>query len=53
MTATAGLILCGLNRVSCVITDTGVSDGAVQMLEQAGVKVVIVEPESPPVAGEE
>jgi len=49
----AGLILCGLNRVSCVITDTGVADGTVQMLEQAGVKAVIVEPESPPVAGEE
>jgi len=41
----AGLILCGLNRVSCVITDTGASDAAVQMLEQAGVTVIAVEPE--------
>ncbi|SDM54477.1 transcriptional regulator, DeoR family [Janthinobacterium sp. OK676] len=42
----AGLILCGLNRVSCVITDTGASDAAVQMLEQSGVKVVAVAPEA-------
>jgi DeoR family ulaG and ulaABCDEF operon transcriptional repressor len=45
----AGLILCGLNRVSCVITDTGASDASVQMLEHAGVKVVCVEPEAMPV----
>lgn len=44
----AGLILCGLNRVSCVITDTGASDAAVQMLEQAGVRVVTVAPETQP-----
>lgn len=44
----AGLILCGLNRVACLITDTGVSDGAVQMLEHAGVKVVVVSPEAAP-----
>lgn len=44
----AGLILCGLNRVSCVITDTGVSDAAVQMLEQAGVQVITVTPEPVP-----
>ena len=42
----AGLILCGLNRVSCVITDTGASDAAVQMLEQAGVRVITVAPEA-------
>lgn len=41
----AGLILCGLDRVSCVITDTGVSDKAVQLLEQCGIKVVTVEPD--------
>ncbi|MEG1054756.1 MAG: DeoR/GlpR family DNA-binding transcription regulator, partial [Janthinobacterium sp.] len=46
----AGLILCGLNRVSCVITDTGASDAAVQMLEQSGVKVVAVAPEALAVA---
>lgn len=44
----AGLVLCGLNRVSTVITDTGVSDGAVQLLEQYGVRVITVEPEAPP-----
>ena len=44
----AGLILCGLNRVSCVITDTGVSDAAVQMLEHAGVKVITLTPETAP-----
>ena len=40
----AGLILCGLNRVNCLITDDGVSDQAVQMMEQAGVEVVTVTP---------
>jgi DeoR family ulaG and ulaABCDEF operon transcriptional repressor len=49
----AGLILCGLDRVSCVITDTGVSDSAVQLLEQAGIKVVTVEPEAMPAQREE
>jgi DeoR family transcriptional regulator, ulaG and ulaABCDEF operon transcriptional repressor len=42
----AGLILCGLDRVSCVITDTGASDKAVQLLEQYGVKVIAVEPDA-------
>jgi DeoR family ulaG and ulaABCDEF operon transcriptional repressor len=41
----AGLILCGLNRVACVITDTGAPDSALVMLRQAGVKVVTVAPE--------
>jgi DeoR family ulaG and ulaABCDEF operon transcriptional repressor len=44
----AGLILCGLNRVSTVITDTYASDSAVQLLEQSGVRVVTVEPEAIP-----
>jgi DeoR family ulaG and ulaABCDEF operon transcriptional repressor len=44
----AGLILCGLDRVSCVITDTHASDAAVQLLEQSGVKVVTVAPEAVP-----
>jgi DeoR family ulaG and ulaABCDEF operon transcriptional repressor len=42
----AGLVLCGLNRVSTVITDTGASDSAVQLLEQYGVRVITVEPET-------
>ncbi|CAN7326058.1 DeoR/GlpR family DNA-binding transcription regulator [Pseudoduganella sp. LjRoot289] len=44
----AGLILCGLNRVSCVITDTHASDSAVQLMEQSGIRVVTVEPEAMP-----
>jgi DeoR family ulaG and ulaABCDEF operon transcriptional repressor len=44
----AGLILCGLNRVSTVITDTYASDYAVQLLEQSGVNVVTVAPEALP-----
>ncbi|MYM83406.1 DeoR family transcriptional regulator [Duganella sp. FT50W] len=44
----AGLILCGLGRVSTVITDTHASDAAVQQLEQNGVRVVTVEPEALP-----
>ncbi|MFZ6720415.1 DeoR/GlpR family DNA-binding transcription regulator [Undibacterium sp. Ji49W] len=45
----AGLILCGLNRVSCLITDNNASDSAVQLLEQSGVKVITVAPETMPV----
>ncbi|WP_373987039.1 DeoR/GlpR family DNA-binding transcription regulator [Duganella sp. BuS-21] len=44
----AGLILCGLNRVSTVITDTEASDAAVQLLEHSGVRVVTVEREAMP-----
>jgi len=42
----AGLILCGLDRVSSVITDTNASDSAVQLLEQYGVNVVTVAPDA-------
>ncbi|GAB3453646.1 DeoR/GlpR family DNA-binding transcription regulator [Massilia terrae] len=44
----AGLILCGLDRVSRVITDTNASDAAVQLLEQYGVKVTTVPPDEIP-----
>lgn len=44
----AGLILCGLNRVSCVITDSSASDSSVQLLERSGVRVMVVEPEPVP-----
>jgi DeoR family ulaG and ulaABCDEF operon transcriptional repressor len=44
----AGLILCGLSRVSTVITDTNATDNAVQLLEQSGVKVITVAPEALP-----
>ncbi len=43
-----GLVLCGLDRVACVITDTGVPDAVVQALEQQGVRVVAVTPEALP-----
>lgn len=43
----AGLILCGLDRVSTLITDTNASDKAMQMLEQHGIKVITVAPEEP------
>jgi DeoR family ulaG and ulaABCDEF operon transcriptional repressor len=42
----AGLILCGLDRVATVITDTNASDSAVQLLEQYGVNVVTVAPDA-------
>lgn len=41
----AGLILCPLDRVSCLITDTAVSDSTVQWLEHSGIKVITVDPE--------
>lgn len=44
-TRKAGLILCGLNRVNCLITDSAVEDGMVQMVEQAGARVVTVTPD--------
>ncbi len=44
---TADLILCRLNRVGTIITDTGAADLDVQMLERAGVRVVTVAPELP------
>ena len=47
----AGLILCGLDRVSTVITDTDVPDKAVQMLEQSGIKVITVQPDPPDAYG--
>ena len=41
----AGLVLCGLDRVACVITDTGAPDAVVQHLERQGVRVVAVAPD--------
>jgi len=41
----AGLILCPLERVHCVITDSGVADTAARMLEAAGVKLIVVDAE--------
>ncbi|MGV7207563.1 DeoR/GlpR family DNA-binding transcription regulator [Oxalobacteraceae bacterium A2-2] len=41
------LFLCSLDKIARVITDTGAPDAGVQMLERAGVKVTLVEPEPP------
>lgn len=46
----SGLLLCGLDRVACVVTDTGIPDAAAQWLEREGVRVVAVVPE--PCAGD-
>ncbi|KJS15802.1 MAG: DeoR faimly transcriptional regulator [Hoeflea sp. BRH_c9] len=37
----SSLILCGLDRVSTVITDDGIEEHSVKMLELAGVKLII------------
>lgn len=44
----SGLLLCGLDRLHCLVTDTGAPDGEVQRLERAGVHVVTVAPEAAP-----
>jgi DeoR family ulaG and ulaABCDEF operon transcriptional repressor len=40
-----GLVLCGMERVHQVITDTAAPDGAVQWLERQGVRVICVDAE--------
>jgi len=44
-TSNAGPMRCRLPQVNCLITDTGVSERNVRMLEQEGIRVVTVEPE--------
>ncbi len=39
----ASLVLCPLERIDVVVTDAGVTDDNIEMLEQAGVKVVIAD----------
>jgi DeoR family ulaG and ulaABCDEF operon transcriptional repressor len=43
--AHAGLVLCPLARVHTVITDERVSEGALRMLERAGVRVLVAQSE--------
>jgi DeoR family ulaG and ulaABCDEF operon transcriptional repressor len=43
-----GMFLCALEKIACVITDTGAPDAGVQMLERAGVQVLLVAPEPRP-----
>jgi DeoR family transcriptional regulator, ulaG and ulaABCDEF operon transcriptional repressor len=40
-----GMFLCALDRIATVITDTGAPDAGVQMLERAGVRVLLVDPD--------
>jgi DeoR family transcriptional regulator, ulaG and ulaABCDEF operon transcriptional repressor len=37
----SSLILCGLDRISTVITDDGITDSEQRMLENAGVKLIV------------
>jgi DeoR family transcriptional regulator, ulaG and ulaABCDEF operon transcriptional repressor len=39
----SSLILCGLDRISTVITDEGIKDNESNMLEEAGVKLIVAE----------
>ena len=39
----SSLILCGLDRISAVITDSGIRDEDRQMLETAGVRLIVAE----------
>ena len=39
----SSLILCGLKRISTVITDSGLQASDVRMLEEAGVSVIIAD----------
>jgi DeoR family ulaG and ulaABCDEF operon transcriptional repressor len=41
-----GMFLCALEKIACVITDTNAPDAGVQMLERAGVQVLLVTPDS-------
>jgi DeoR family ulaG and ulaABCDEF operon transcriptional repressor len=41
-----GMFLCSLDKIACVITDTDAPDAGVQMLERAGVQVLLVEPDA-------
>ena len=40
------LILCPLDRVSMIITDSGLSPGHAKMIEEAGIRLIVVEPDS-------
>jgi DeoR family ulaG and ulaABCDEF operon transcriptional repressor len=41
----AGMVLCGLQRISCLITDTDAPRELMRTLERAGIKVVMVPPD--------
>ena len=39
----SSLVLCGLDRISTLITDEGISDAAAAMLDAAGVKLLVAQ----------
>ena len=39
----SSLILCGLDRIAAVVTDSGIRDEDRQMLETAGVRLIVAE----------
>jgi DeoR family ulaG and ulaABCDEF operon transcriptional repressor len=41
----AGLVVCGLDRVHTLITDTNVSSQTVQLLKRSGINVITVQPD--------
>ncbi|TCT39848.1 DeoR/GlpR family DNA-binding transcription regulator [Martelella mediterranea] len=45
-TRRSSLILCGLNRIATVITDSGMAASDARMLEEAGVSVIIADAEA-------
>jgi DeoR family ulaG and ulaABCDEF operon transcriptional repressor len=47
-TSEDGFYLCGLEQVSCVVTDSGIAAGSVRMLERAGILVKVVNANSVP-----
>jgi DeoR family ulaG and ulaABCDEF operon transcriptional repressor len=48
----SSLILCGLDRISAVITDSGIRDEDRQMLETAGVRLIVADATTPAEAEE-
>ena len=42
------LVVCPLSRAHTLITDTGAPEAALQMLRDAGVETIVVEPEGTP-----
>ncbi len=42
---TAGMILCPLKKIDVVVTDTGASSDSIAMLEDAGIRVELVDPD--------
>ena len=48
--ARSSMILCPLKRVSTIITDENISDAAASMIEQAGISLIVAQPQKPRLA---